>query len=68
MHPAVVQVLFLLCATALELHLALMVVTPNRYLRCWQQGPAPVVSRRMRLFCTLLFLLILSIQYRLLQS
>jgi hypothetical protein len=68
MHPAVIQVLFLLCATAVEVHLALLVVTPHRYLRFWQQGHVPAVSRRMRLFCTLLFLLILSIQYRLLQN
>jgi hypothetical protein len=54
-------VLFLLCATALELHLALMVISPVPYLRCLNlESP---VSPRMRLFCALLFLVVLGVQY-----
>lgn len=63
MNPAVVQLLFLLCATAVELHLALLVVTPHRYLRFLEHGAAPAVSCRMRLFCTLLLIVTVSIQH-----
>ncbi|HEX4385518.1 MAG TPA: hypothetical protein VH083_21305 [Myxococcales bacterium] len=55
------QVLFLLCATALELHLALMVITPMPYLRFLKLGSS--VSPRMRLFCALLLLVVLGVQY-----
>jgi hypothetical protein len=63
MYPAVVQVAFLLCATAVELHLALLILTPDRYLRFLHVQPAPAVSCRMRLFCALLLVVIVAIQH-----
>jgi hypothetical protein len=71
MQPVFVQIFFLLCATAVELHLALIAVTPARYLRFLtqtapsqaQNAPSQAVSWRMRLLCGFLFCLILSIQH-----